>query len=156
MGRRNPHRQTGRCQPRLWRLAAAAVADARCGPAGTGLIFPQRKGLAGRWRKSSASQCLHDGISACLGHSLRWRSFLYISLLAIVSLVALLLLKARLSAFALNRFIRLGALIALPLSFVSMEMGDNNWGVAVVAIVWAVLVAIISKNEVNQRQIAKK
>ena len=58
--------------------------------------------------------------------------FLYISLLAIVSLVALLLLKARLSAFALNRFIRLGALIALPLSFVSMEMGDNNWGVAVV------------------------
>ena len=77
--------------------------------------------------------------------------FLYISLLAIVSLVALLLLKARLSAFT-----RLGALIALPLSFVSMEMGDNNWGVAVVAIVWAVLVAIISKNEVNQRQIAKK
>ena len=55
--------------------------------------------------------------------------FLYISLLAIVSLVALLLLKARLSAFTLNRFIRLGALIALPLSFVSMEMGDNNWGV---------------------------
>ena len=82
--------------------------------------------------------------------------FLYISLLAIVSLVALLLLKARLSAFTLNRFIRLGALIALPLSFVSMEMGDNNWGVAVVAIVWAVLVAIINKNEVNQRQIAKK
>ena len=52
--------------------------------------------------------------------------FLYISLLAIVSLVALLLLKARLSAFTLNRFIRLGALIALPLSFVSMEMGDNQ------------------------------
>lgn len=131
------------------------MADARCGLAGIGLISPQRQGLAGTRRNSSASQCTHDGISAYLGPPYGGDPFLYISLLAIVSLVALLLLKARLSAFTLNRFIRLGALIALPLSFVSMEMGDNNWGVAVVAIVWAVLVAIISKNEVNQRQIAK-
>ena len=82
-------------------------------------------------------------------------AFLYIAFLAIVSFIALLVMKARLSTFTLHRMIRLGALIALPLTFVAMEMGDNNWGVAVVAIVWAVLVAITSKSEINQRQ-AKK
>ncbi|HEY4664950.1 MAG TPA: hypothetical protein VIG85_08190 [Comamonas sp.] len=83
-------------------------------------------------------------------------AFLYITLLAVLSFAALLVLKPRLSTFTLNRMIRLGALIALPLSFVSMEMGDNNWGVAVVAIVWAVLVAIICKNETVKRESAKK
>ncbi|WP_284337908.1 hypothetical protein [Comamonas sp. NoAH] len=83
-------------------------------------------------------------------------AFLYITLLAVLSFAALLVLKPRLSTFTLNRMIRLGALIALPLSFVSMEMGNNNWGVAVVAIVWAVLVAIICKNETVKRELAKK
>lgn len=83
-------------------------------------------------------------------------AFLYISVLAVLSLVALQLFKARLSSFTLNRCIRLGALIALPLSFISMEMGGNNWGVAAVAIVWAVLVAITSKLEVNRRETRQK
>ena len=77
--------------------------------------------------------------------------FLYISFLAVASLVALFVLKPRLSTFTLNRMIRLGAVIALPLTLIAMEMGENNWGVAVVAIVWAVVVAITCKNEVNQR-----
>ncbi|MBP7647569.1 MAG: hypothetical protein KA751_12530 [Comamonas sp.] len=80
-------------------------------------------------------------------------AFLYITLLAVASFIALVVLKQRLSTFTLNRLIRMGALVALPLSFVSMEMGDNNWGIAVVAIVWCVLVAIICKNETSKRAI---
>lgn len=83
-------------------------------------------------------------------------AFLYVSLLAIVSLIALLLMKARLSTFTLKRFIRLGALIALPLTVISMEMGEQYWGVAAVAVVWAVVVAILSKNAVTQRETIKK
>ena len=83
-------------------------------------------------------------------------SFLYIACLALASLVALWVMKPRLSSFLLRRFIRLGALIALPLSFISMEMGDNHWGVAVVAIVWAVLVAITCQREIMQRGDIKK
>ena len=83
-------------------------------------------------------------------------AFLYITLLAVTSLVALVVMKPRLSTFTLQRLIRLGALVALPLTVIAMEMGDNNWGVAVVAIVWAVLVAITSKNEITRRNISKK
>lgn len=83
-------------------------------------------------------------------------AFLYLTVLAVASLIALLVLKARWSTFALKRSIRLGALIALPLTFISMEMGEQHWGVAVVAIVWAVLVAIICQNEVAQRSNSKK
>lgn len=83
-------------------------------------------------------------------------AFLYITFLAVVSLIALLALKARWSVFTLKRCIRLGALIALPLSFISMEMGEQQWGVAVVAIVWAVMVAIVCQNEVAQRSNSKK
>ena len=82
-------------------------------------------------------------------------AFLYVLFLAVASLVALLALRSRLSTFALQRMIRLGALIALPLTVVAMELGDNHWGLAVVAIVWAVLVAIISKNAITQRQLKK-
>ena len=83
-------------------------------------------------------------------------SFLYIAFLAIASLVALLALKSRWNTFTLQRCIRLGALIALPLSFISMQMGEQHWGVAVVAIVWAVVVAIVCQNEVVQRVKNKK
>ncbi|MGN1056120.1 MAG: hypothetical protein ACI4QS_05340 [Comamonas sp.] len=83
-------------------------------------------------------------------------AFLYIFLLAVASLIALWVLKPRLKTFTLQRMIRLGALIALPLTFVAMEMGDNHWGVAVVAIVWAVIVAIVCKNETARREMNKK
>lgn len=83
-------------------------------------------------------------------------SFLYITFLAVASLIALLAMKQRLSSFTLKRFIRLGALIALPLSFIAMEMGDNQWAIAVVAIVWAVIVAIVCQNEVAKRPTTKK
>ena len=83
-------------------------------------------------------------------------AFLYIGVLAIASLVALWVLRLRLSSFTLRRFIRLGALIALPLTFIAMEMGDQHVGVAVVAIAWAVLVAIICQRTVMQRGDTKK
>lgn len=83
-------------------------------------------------------------------------AFLYIACLAVASLIALLVTKQRISTFTLKRFIRLGALIALPLTVISMEMGDNGWGVAVVAIVWAVVVAIVCHNETSKRQPSKK
>ena len=37
-----------------------------------------------------------------------------------------------------------------------MQMGENHWGVAAVAVVWAVLVAIVSKNALQQRELIKK
>lgn len=83
-------------------------------------------------------------------------AFLYITLLAVVSFIALLAMRHKLSTFTLRRFIRLGALVALPLTFVSMEMGENNWPIAVVAMVWAVLVAITSHHTASQRNETKK
>lgn len=83
-------------------------------------------------------------------------AFLYIVFLAIASWIALLYFKPRLRSFTLRRLIRLGALIALPLSFISMEMGGSNVGVAVVAIVWAVLVAIVCQREIMARGENKK
>ena len=83
-------------------------------------------------------------------------AFLYVACLALLSLLALLAFRPRLSSFWLRRLIRLGALIALPLTFVSMEMGEQHLGVAVVAIVWAVLVAIICQRTVMQRGDTKK
>ena len=82
-------------------------------------------------------------------------AFLYISFLAVVSLAALVACKDRLSTALLKRFIRLGALIALPLTVIAMELGKNHWGVAAVALVWAVIVAIISQNAVTARTQAK-
>ena len=78
-------------------------------------------------------------------------AFLYISALAIASLVALWVMRPRLSSFTLRRFIRFGALIALPLTFISMEMGEQHIGVAVAAIVWAILVAILCQRTILQR-----
>lgn len=83
-------------------------------------------------------------------------AFLYITFLAVASLIALVVLKDRFSTMLLQRFIRLGALIALPLTVIAMEMGEQHWGVAAVAVVWAVVVAIISKNAVNTRNSQKK
>lgn len=83
-------------------------------------------------------------------------AFLYITFLAVASLIALVVMKSRLSTFTLKRFIRLGALIALPLTVVAMELGENNWGMAVVAIIWAVIVAIICQNETSKRSTTKK
>lgn len=83
-------------------------------------------------------------------------AFLYITFLAVASLIALVAMKQRLSTFTLKRFIRLGALIALPLTVVAMELGDNNWGMAAVAILWAVVVAIICHTETSKRDPKKK
>lgn len=83
-------------------------------------------------------------------------AFLYISFLAVASLIALFALKARWSTFTLKRSIRLGALVALPLSFISMEMAEKGWAMAVVAMVWAVIVAIVCQNEVARRSDIKK
>lgn len=81
-------------------------------------------------------------------------AFLYISFLAIASLVALLAFKDRLSTVLLRRFIRLGALIALPLTVLSMEQGEHGgqpWGIAVVAMTWAVIVAVVSQKALQAR-----
>ena len=83
-------------------------------------------------------------------------AFLYITFLAVASLIALVVMKQRLSTFTLKRMIRLGALIALPLTVVAMELGNNNWGMAVVAIIWAVVVAIVCHNEASKRESNKK
>lgn len=83
-------------------------------------------------------------------------AFLYITFLAVASLIALQVMKPRLSTLTLKRFIRLGALVALPITLISMELGENNWAVAVVAMVWAVIVAIVCQNAVAQRSDAKK
>ena len=78
-------------------------------------------------------------------------TFLLLTLLAIASYGLLLFYKARLSESQLRRCIRLAALIALPLSFIAMEMGANNWGIAVLSFVWCIVVGITCKNEMTRR-----
>ena len=78
-------------------------------------------------------------------------TFLLLTLLAIASYGLLIFYKARLSESQLRRCIRLAALIALPLSFIAMEMGANNWGIAVLSFVWCIVVGITCKNEITRR-----
>ena len=78
-------------------------------------------------------------------------TFLLLTLLALASYGLLLFYKARLSETQLRRSIRLAALIALPLSFIAMEMGANNWGIAVLSFVWCIAVGITCKNEITKR-----
>ena len=78
-------------------------------------------------------------------------TFLLLTLLALASYGLLLFYKARLSETQLRRSIRLAALIALPLSFIAMEMGSQNWGIAVLSFVWCIVVGITCKNEITRR-----
>lgn len=78
-------------------------------------------------------------------------TLLLLTLLAIASYGLLLFYKARLSQAQLRRSIRLAALIALPLSFIAMEMGSNNIGIAVLSFVWCIVVGITCKNEITRR-----
>jgi len=78
-------------------------------------------------------------------------TFLLLTLLAVASYGLLLFYKARLLEAQLRRCIRLAALVALPLSFVAMEMGSNNWGIAVLSFVWCIVVGITCKNEITRR-----
>lgn len=83
-------------------------------------------------------------------------AFVYIGFLAIASLIALLIVKKRLRTFTLKRLIRLGALVALPLTVIAMEMGEQHWPVAVIAIAWAIVVALICHTEASQRPTDRK
>lgn len=78
-------------------------------------------------------------------------TLLLLALLAVASYGLLLHYKARLSESQLRRCIRLAALVALPLSFVAMEMGSQNWGIAALSCVWCVILGITCKNEITRR-----
>lgn len=78
-------------------------------------------------------------------------ALLLLILLAIASYGALLFYKIRLTESQLRRSIRLAALVALPLSFIAMEMGSQNWGIAVLSFVWCIVVGITCKNEITRR-----
>lgn len=78
-------------------------------------------------------------------------TFLLLALLAIASYGLLLFYRARLSQAQLRRSIRLAALIALPLSFVAMEMDSNNWGIAMLSFAWCIVIGISCRNEINRR-----
>lgn len=78
-------------------------------------------------------------------------AFLYLTFLAAASYLALLRFKERLSTDRLRRLIRLGALIALPFSFLAMEMEGNNLGVAILSLVWCVIIGITCKSEMDRR-----
>ncbi|MET1115673.1 MAG: hypothetical protein ABWY08_12080 [Comamonas sp.] len=78
-------------------------------------------------------------------------TLLLLVLLAIASYGLLLFYKIRLTESQLRRCIRLAALVALPLSFIAMEMGSQNWGIAVLSFVWCIVVGITCKNEITRR-----
>lgn len=79
-------------------------------------------------------------------------AFLYLTVLAVGSYVALLYFKARVPTARLRRFIRLAALVALPFSILAMETGGGqNLGIAVLALVWCVIIGITCKNEMTRR-----
>lgn len=83
-------------------------------------------------------------------------AFLYLTVLAVASFIALLVFRTRMAAPLLRRCIRLSALIALPLTLLSMEGDGQQMGVAVVAIVWCVLVGITCQRTLQQRPAAQK
>lgn len=79
-------------------------------------------------------------------------AFLYLTVLAAASYLALLRFKERLPTQRLRRFIRLAALVALPFSVLAMETGGGeNLGIAVLALVWCVIIGITCKSEMSRR-----
>ena len=96
--------------------------------------------------------------NACMLESLRtWAvpyggdAFLYLTVLAVASYLALLRFKAIVPTARLRRFIRLAALVALPFSVLAMETGSQNLGIAVLSLVWCVIIGITCKNEMTRR-----
>ena len=77
--------------------------------------------------------------------------FLWVATLSIVSYIALCVFKPRLAAGQLRRIIRLGALVALPLSWLAIQQGEDHLAAAIVPLVWCVVTGITCAREIARR-----
>ena len=78
--------------------------------------------------------------------------FILIGTLCLVSYLALLWFKARMSAPQLRRTIRVAALIALPVSWFAMQQGESYLTAALLPLAWCVVVGITSAREINAKR----
>lgn len=77
--------------------------------------------------------------------------FIWVALLSVVSYIALWYFKSRLSASQLRRVIRLSALVALPLSWLAIQQGENHLAAAILPLVWCVVLGITCAREISRR-----
>ncbi|MGE8319632.1 MAG: hypothetical protein ACN6O3_12870 [Comamonas sp.] len=77
--------------------------------------------------------------------------FLWVALLSLISYLVLWRFKSRLSAAQLRRIIRLAALVALPLSWLAIQQGENHLTAAITPLVWCVVLGITCAREIARR-----
>lgn len=79
--------------------------------------------------------------------------FLWMTVLAVVSLGALWHYKSRLQGAQLRRVMRMAALVALAGSWVAMQQGESYLATALMVLLWGILVGITCAREIaRQRQ----
>ncbi|WP_254787878.1 MULTISPECIES: hypothetical protein [Delftia] len=77
--------------------------------------------------------------------------FLWVATLSLISYIALWWFKFRLSTSQLRRVIRLSALVALPLSWLAIQQGENHLAAAILPLVWCVVLGITCAREMSRR-----
>jgi hypothetical protein len=77
--------------------------------------------------------------------------FLWVATLSLISYIALWWFKSRLSTSQLRRVIRLSALVALPLSWLAIQQGENHLAAAILPLVWCVVLGITCAREMARR-----
>ncbi|MEG0922149.1 MAG: hypothetical protein RSD57_04870 [Comamonas sp.] len=79
--------------------------------------------------------------------------FLWMTVLAVLSLGALWHFKAKMQAAQLRRMMRVAALVALAGSWVAMQQGESYLATALMVLLWGILVGITCAREIaRQRQ----
>jgi len=79
--------------------------------------------------------------------------FLWMTVLAVLSLGALWHFKTKMQAAQLRRMMRVAALVALAGSWVAMQQGESYLATALMVLLWGILVGITCAREIaRQRQ----
>lgn len=86
-------------------------------------------------------------LSAPLGGDL----FLLIAAFCLLSYLAFVWWRARMSVPQLRRLIRVAALMALPLSWFAMQQGESYLTAALLPLAWCVVIGISCKNEITRK-----
>ena len=79
--------------------------------------------------------------------------FLWMTVLAVISLGALWHFKSRMQATQLRRVMRVAALVALAGSWAAMQQGESYLATALMVLLWGILVGFTCAREIaRQRQ----
>lgn len=77
--------------------------------------------------------------------------FLWLTVLAVVSLGALWHFKSSMQTATLRRLMRMAGLMALAVSWFAMQQGESYLATALLVLLWGILVGVSCAREIRQR-----